>query len=84
MRNPVQALETTGTIDERGQLPLDEPANTLPAGRVRVILLLPNGAEVEETEWLRAAATNSAFDFLKDPAEEVYSSADGEPFRDEG
>ena len=37
----------------------------------------------DETEWLRAAANNSTFDFLKDAAEDIYSPTDGVPFRDE-
>ena len=84
MRNPVQALETTGNIDVGGELHLDEPVNSLPAGRVRVILLRPDRSEREDEEWLQAAATNPAFDFLKDPEEDIYTAADGMPFRDEG
>jgi hypothetical protein len=30
-----------------------------------------------EQEWLHAAAANSAFEFLADPDEDVYSLADG-------
>jgi hypothetical protein len=37
----------------------------------------------DETEWLRAAASNPAFYFLNDPAEDIYSLSDGEPFRDQ-
>ena len=84
MRNAVQALETTGNIDRNGELHLDEPVNSLPAGRVRVILLLPDSAESEDEEWLQAEATNPAFDFLKDPEEDIYTAADCRPFRDEG
>ena len=35
----------------------------------------------EETEWLRAATINPAFDFLKEPEEDIYTLADGKPFR---
>jgi predicted HTH domain antitoxin len=32
--------------------------------------------EIDESEWLRAAATNPAFDFLKNPEENIYTLAD--------
>jgi tetratricopeptide (TPR) repeat protein len=38
--------------------------------------------EIDEREWLRAAASNPAFDFLKDPEEDIYTLADGKPFND--
>jgi len=37
----------------------------------------------DESEWLRAAATNPAFDFLKGPEEDIYTLADGKPFHDQ-
>jgi hypothetical protein len=37
-----------------------------------------------ETEWLKAAASNPAFDFLRDPEQDIYTLEDGRPFRDEG
>ena len=36
-----------------------------------------------ELEWLKGLARNPAFDFLEDPAEDIYSLSDGKPFRDE-
>jgi hypothetical protein len=51
---------------------------------VRVIVLFPDDTEIDETEWLYAAATNPAFDFLKDSAEDIYTIQDGEPFDDQG
>ena len=39
--------------------------------------------EIDEQEWLKAAANSSAFDFLKDPQEDIYTLADGKPFHDE-
>ena len=51
--------------------------------RVRVIVLYPaNGGDWDEAEWLQAAARNPVFDFLNDPAEDIYSPADGELFHD--
>ena len=31
-----------------------------------------------EEEWMRAAASNPVFDFLKDPAQDIYRLEDGE------
>ncbi len=36
-----------------------------------------------EAQWLHALSRNAAFDFLHDEGEDIYSLADGEPFRDE-
>ncbi len=82
MENPLQAVELIGTIDEKGQLHLDEPISAVGQGRVRVILL-PEEAEIGENEWIKAAASNPAFNFLKDPAEDIYTLDDGQPFNDQ-
>lgn len=39
-------------------------------------------AKQEELERLKAAIRNSAFNFLKDPEEDIYTLADGKPFYD--
>ncbi len=59
---------------------LDEPYD-LPANASLMVTVLPAADESEEV-WLRAAAANEAFGFLADPAEDIYTAADGEPFRD--
>jgi len=46
--------------------------------------LLPEDSDISETEWLHATAANPAFDFLKDPEEDIYTLSDGEPFHDGG
>nr|QNO49186.1 hypothetical protein CDCKMDEO_00031 [Methanosarcinales archaeon ANME-2c ERB4] len=42
--------------------------------------LLPDESDLNEIEWLQAAAGNPAFDFLKDPEEDIYTLADGDRF----
>ncbi len=84
MNSQVRAIEATGRIDDNGDLHLDEPLNLVEPGRVRVIVLFADNDQEGESEWLKAAATNPAFEFLRDPAEDVYSPSDGERFRDEG
>ncbi|MCZ7402775.1 MAG: hypothetical protein O8C61_11200 [Candidatus Methanoperedens sp.] len=78
----VKAIETTGTIDVQHRLLLDEPLPVPGPTRVRVIILLPGDADIDEKDWLYAAASNQAFDFLKEPEEDIYTSEDGRPFHD--
>jgi hypothetical protein len=83
MKETMTAIEMTGTIDEHRQLQLDSPLPVFGPMRVRVIVLYPASEEWDEAEWLRSAARNPAFSYLKDPAEDIYSLNDGKPFRDE-
>jgi hypothetical protein len=76
---PLKALEVMGTIDEQRRLHLDEPLPIIGPSRVRVILMLEE-TDIDEREWLRAAAMNPAFDFLREPEEDIYTLADGKQF----
>jgi hypothetical protein len=80
----VNAIETMGTVDAQHQLRLDEPLPIPGQSRVRVIVLVPEAENVPETAWAKAASASPAFDFLKDAAEDVYSTNDGKPFHDQG
>ena len=79
----LKALEIAGTIDEQRQLHLDTPLPIAGPTRVRVIILIPDQSDIDEHEWLQAAANNPAFDFLKDSEEDIYTLADGKPFHDQ-
>ena len=77
-----KAIEMKGTINEDHSLILDE---TLPVDgpkRVRVIILFPAEAEIEENDWMNAAASNDVFDFLNSPEEDIYTLTDGKPFHE--
>lgn len=80
----MKAIETMGTVNEEHQLELDDSLLIEGPSRVRVIILIPEDEETNEAAWLKAASGNPAFDFLKDPAEDIYSPADGKPFNDQG
>ena len=82
MEAAIKATETIGTIDAQHQLVLDEPLPVVGPTRVRVIILMPEESDISEVEWLRAAAANPAFDFLKEAEEDIYTLADGKPFHD--
>ncbi|MBI3417844.1 MAG: hypothetical protein HY043_21335 [Verrucomicrobia bacterium] len=61
---------------------LDEPYD-LPANASLMVTLLPAASDEDaEDAWLRAASANDVFAFLADPAEDIYTAADGKPFRD--
>ena len=61
---------------------LDKPYD-LPANASLMVTVLPSTSDADsEDAWLRAAASSAAFAFLADPAEDIYTAADGEPFRD--
>jgi hypothetical protein len=80
----MNAIETTGVVDAQHQLRLDQPLPIAKQSRVRVIVLVPEAGDISEAAWTRAAAASPAFDFLKDAAEDVYTTADGKPFHDQG
>jgi len=82
MKTPMHAVEVTGIITERNQLKLSEPLPISGPKEVRVIVIYPPDDTWNETTWLQAAARNPAFDFLKDPAEDIYTLNDGQPFHD--
>ncbi|MEA2046763.1 MAG: hypothetical protein U9N48_09665 [Euryarchaeota archaeon] len=84
MEVAMKAIETTGIINALGQLVLDEPLLAVAPTRVRVVILLPEDTDIDEVKWLRAAARNPAFDFLKEPEEDIYTLADGRPFYGQG
>lgn len=48
------------------------------------VFLLPEESDLNETEWLQAAAVNPCLDFLKDIEEDIYTLSDGRPFHYEG
>lgn len=80
METSLSAVELTGTINELHQIQLDEPLPSDVPKRVRVIVLFAvDDEEPTEKDWLRAAWTNTAFDFLSDTDEDIYTLDDGEP-----
>jgi hypothetical protein len=83
MEGILRAIEVEGEIDEQRQLHLDDRLPVAGPSRVRVIILIPEAAEMSESEWLRSATKNPAFAFLNDPEEDIYTLSDGKPFHDQ-
>ena len=79
-----KAIELEGAVDEQHRLHLDASLPEATPGPVRVLVLIPELGEPTDSEWARAAATNPVFEFLHDPAEDIYSPTDGKPFHDQG
>jgi len=46
----MKAIEVTGTLDEKGQLSLDQPIENFAPSRVRVIVLFPEVIEEAEPD----------------------------------
>jgi len=82
MDTPLTAIELHGTVNEFHQLELDTMIPISGPKRVRIIVLFPSDNDVMEEEWNHSAVHNSAFDYLKEPEEDIYSISDGKPFDD--
>ncbi len=80
MEQTLRAIEVTGEIDDQQQLHLDAPLPVTGPSRFHVIILITEPTDVDESEWLRNAVNNSAFDFLNEPEEDIYTLTDGKPF----
>lgn len=80
MEATLDTVKLTGTVDEHGQLQLDELLPVAGPKRVRVIVLYSADENGDQAEWLQAAASNPAFAVLKEAAEDIYSVNDGNPF----
>jgi hypothetical protein len=83
MENTLTAIEITGTVNEYHELQLDDILPISGPKRVRVIVMYSTVDKNTEKEWLHTAAQNPAFDFLKDPKEDIYTLTEGKPYHDE-
>jgi membrane-bound lytic murein transglycosylase MltF len=76
----MRAFETTGTVEVNNRLHLDHPISAGLRHRVKVIVLVPDSDEDDESAWLAAAANSEVFADLADPSEDVYTINDGRQF----
>ena len=84
MKIPMKPLELVATLDEEGQLRLDAPLTTINPGRVRLLILPVGVDDIGEDQWMHYLAKNMLFDYLSDPAEDIYTLEDGIPIDYEG
>ena len=78
----MKAIEIKSKTDKSGRLRIDYKLDKSERD-VRVLILMDDdNEEGEEKLWIQSIAKNPAFDFLKEPSEDIYSLKDGEPFHD--
>ena len=79
----MKSIEINTKTDKEGHLKINYPLNKKDK-KVRVIILLDeqNDDIDEEKKWLNSIQSNPAFDFLKEPSENIYTLSDGEPFNE--
>jgi hypothetical protein len=73
---PIKAIELTGDIDDQHRLQARVPAG-LPAGPVRLIVLLPDEDEAGGS-WTQGVSKEWVDD-LSDPRQDIYTLQDGQP-----
>jgi hypothetical protein len=75
----MKAIELHTTTDMLGQLKVEYNINQ-PKKNVRVLILVDDEYPNLESDdvWLSNAANSTAFSFLNEPVEDVYSLNDGE------
>ncbi|MBI3799679.1 MAG: hypothetical protein HY268_22245 [Deltaproteobacteria bacterium] len=72
----MKAVELIGEVNDKHQLQAQVP-ETLPPGRVRIIVLIPEEDEVGPV-WLQGIAQEWEAE-LGDPREDLYTLEDGKP-----
>jgi len=78
----MKANEIFSETDQDGVLKICYKINKSNS-KVRVLILYDDKNESDDEKlWLAAVSKNPAFDFLNDPAEDIYTLKNGEPFND--
>ena len=72
----VKAIELIGDVDAEHYLKAPVPED-LPAGPVRLLVLVPEQDQAEEI-WMPAVASEWSED-LSDPCQDLYTLEDGQP-----
>ncbi|NOY95408.1 MAG: hypothetical protein GXO81_03330 [Chlorobi bacterium] len=79
----MKAIEINSKTDKNGHLRIDYQLDKSERN-VRILILLEDDlSELDEEKlWMDSISKNPAFDYLNDPAENIYSLEDGEPYND--
>ncbi len=78
----MRAIEIKSKTDKTGYLKFDYNLNKSDRN-VRILILLDDNSEQDEERlWMKAISKNPEFDFLNDPAEDIYSLTDGDILND--
>lgn len=81
----MRAIETTGVFNNENIIEIKHKIKPEFFNKsVRILILFGDENhqtnEIDETLWLKSMSQNSAFDFLMDNEEDIYSIEDGKPF----
>ena len=74
----MEAIEKNIEFDEHGNSLLHLGKNF--SKRKAKVVVLFDDEGIKEKEWLQLAMQGGAFDFLNDPAEDIYTLEDGVPY----
>ena len=78
----MKTIEIHSRTDKKGYLKIDQKLGVAEKN-VRVCVFFDEEkADSEENLYLKFISGNPAFDFLNDPAEDIYSLTDGTPIND--
>ena len=79
----MKAIEIKAKTDKAGRIKIDHNLG-VSGWNVRILILLEDeiSESEEESQWLNSVRKNSAFDFLNEPEEDIYSLKDGKPLHD--
>ena len=78
----MKAIEFKAKTDNQGQLKVDIPLQQHNKEE-RLIILLNEDEQTEDSNWLHFNSKNPSFDFLNEPEEDVYSLNDGEALQND-
>ncbi|MDE3182333.1 MAG: hypothetical protein KGM16_02840 [Bacteroidota bacterium] len=75
----MEAFEKIVHFDEEGNLLL-KLGKDFSKKEAKVVVLIKDD-EITEKEWLSVAIKGGAYNFLNDPAEDIYTMEDGVPYK---
>lgn len=75
----MEAVEKIVQFDEDGNTTLELGKHF--SGKEAKVVVLIKDDKISETEWLGLAMKGAAYDFLNDPAENIYTQEDGIPYK---
>ena len=75
----MEAVEKIVQFDEDGNATL-KLGKHFSKKEAKIVVLIKDD-EISEKEWLNLAGKGKAYDFLNDPAENIYAMEDGIPYQ---
>jgi hypothetical protein len=73
-------IKTTGKLDSKNRLTLDVDLPFESNTKVNVTVSIDD-VEIDDLNYFNLVSSNTSFDFLKDPEEDIYTLEDGKPFQ---